>query len=153
MIDLFLNDEGFSGDARVAEEMGFNAAVVFTYACFRVAENTACEDREHLHEGKYWFEESYGEIAQSIGMGMTDKKVRDALDKLITAGLVSRKKFHASECVHTMSYTVSRDFIVDNYSIGRWITEMEEKEGRKLYMTEEEIDERRRKSLSVSDVW
>lgn len=139
MVNLILNDETFSGDAKIAEKVGIKAAIVHTYLCFRIAENICCEAKENLHDGKYWCEETLIEIADGIGMGFTVKIVRESLQKLIDANLIVKSKFNASRGDHTSAYHIPRDVLVKHYlPVARWITEAEEKVGESLYMPRKE---------------
>lgn len=118
----------------IARKCGILAAVIYQHIAFWVEKNAANE--RHAHEGRYW---TYSSIAAfgKIFDYASPKQIRNAIDKLIDAGLVITGDFNQNRYDRTKWYTTT-----DDSSIAPLGMESEENNHSEIDESDEEKDKK-----------
>lgn len=98
-------DQTLSYNAGVADICGIHAGIVFNHILYWLRANAKKKDVKII-DGHVWMYETQKEIAEFFGH-LTEKEVRDAIKKLIDAGLIITRNLSKNKFDRTYSYSTS----------------------------------------------
>ena len=93
-----------SFDPQVAIQVGLNAAVIYQNLNFWIEKNEA--NGHNLKDGRYWTYNSIAAFAKLFPY-LTEKQIRTAIDKLLTAGLILKGNYSHDRYDRTAWYALN----------------------------------------------
>lgn len=95
-----------SFNVSIAAEYGVNSAILLRYFAFWVEKNEA--ENRHFHDGNYWTYSSVNGLQQLFPY-MSEKSIRNAIDKLVDAGLMVKGNYNNASYDRTTWYALTND--------------------------------------------
>ncbi|EBA14641.1 bacteriophage-related protein [Roseobacter sp. SK209-2-6] len=94
-----------SFDPEIAGRMSLNAAVIFQNITFWIEKNQA--NRRNLRDGRYWTYNSISAFGELFPY-LSEKQIRTALEKLVSAGLIIKGNFSDDRYDRTCWYALGK---------------------------------------------
>lgn len=94
-----------SFDSGIAKQLGLAPAIIYNYFAYWMDQNKS--QGINFHEGRYWVYNTIKALSGIIPY-LTEKQIRDAIDKLIGSGLLLKGSFNKNHFDRKMWYTLSQ---------------------------------------------